>query len=167
MCRGRHYSRKDALAILFERHITRCCIPLAAVHISSHAPTLTAHSFLVPLLPSKHTSYTDVYDSCGLLNPRRTVMAHCIHLSDAEIATLHRTGTHRLLFCCKQVLMCMQYAWAFVHRTHCVRIELVVTATRDVNTHHLMSHQHKLTHVTCAPSHKARELHTALLRTST
>lgn len=31
--------------------------------------------------------YTDVYDKCGLLTPR-TVLAHCIHLSEREISTL-------------------------------------------------------------------------------
>ena len=35
--------------------------------------------------------YTDVYDQCGLLGPR-TVLGHCIHLSEREIATLAERG---------------------------------------------------------------------------
>ena len=35
--------------------------------------------------------YTDVYDRCGLLTPR-TVLGHCLHLSDREIAVLHERG---------------------------------------------------------------------------
>lgn len=35
----------------------------------------------------ENTSYTDVYDSCHLLGDR-TVLGHCIHLSDAEIEQL-------------------------------------------------------------------------------
>ena len=35
--------------------------------------------------------YTDVYDRCGLLGPR-TVLGHCLHLSDREVATLAERG---------------------------------------------------------------------------
>ena len=35
--------------------------------------------------------YTDVYDRCGLLTPR-TVLGHCLHLSDREIGVLHERG---------------------------------------------------------------------------
>ncbi|MBU1935573.1 guanine deaminase [Patescibacteria group bacterium] len=37
-------------------------------------------------------SYTDVYQKAGLLSPR-TIMAHCIHLSDEELDILKETGT--------------------------------------------------------------------------
>jgi guanine deaminase len=37
-------------------------------------------------------SYTDVYASAGLLG-ERTVMAHCIHVSDAEVSMLKATRT--------------------------------------------------------------------------
>jgi guanine deaminase len=43
------------------------------------------------LFPDR-SSYTDVYDHYGLLTPK-TVMAHCIHLSDAEIETIKCRGT--------------------------------------------------------------------------
>jgi len=36
--------------------------------------------------------YTDIYDRAGLLTPR-TVMGHCIHLSEREYATLAARGT--------------------------------------------------------------------------
>ena len=36
--------------------------------------------------------YTDVYDQCGLLG-RRTILGHCLHLSDREIATLAERGS--------------------------------------------------------------------------
>ena len=35
--------------------------------------------------------YTDVYDRCGLLGPK-TVLGHCLHLSDREVATLAERG---------------------------------------------------------------------------
>ena len=35
--------------------------------------------------------YTDVYDRCGLLG-ERTVLGHCLHLSDREVATLAERG---------------------------------------------------------------------------
>ena len=35
--------------------------------------------------------YTDVYDRCGLLGDR-TVLGHCLHLSDREVATLAERG---------------------------------------------------------------------------
>ncbi len=37
--------------------------------------------------------YTDVYDKCGLLGPK-SVLGHCLHLSDDEIQTLARTGSN-------------------------------------------------------------------------
>ena len=37
--------------------------------------------------------YTDVYDRCGLLTPR-TILGHCLHLSDREIALLSERGAN-------------------------------------------------------------------------
>lgn len=36
-------------------------------------------------------SYTEIYDRCGLLGPR-TILGHCIHMSDAEYAKLASCG---------------------------------------------------------------------------
>src|SRR5207249_391012 len=38
-------------------------------------------------------SYTDVYASAGILGSR-TIMGHCIHLSDDEVSTLRTTRTN-------------------------------------------------------------------------
>ena len=43
------------------------------------------------------TDYTDVYDKCGLLTPR-TVLGHCIHLSDREMDVLAGSGA-RIAHC--------------------------------------------------------------------
>ena len=43
------------------------------------------------MLPDRPKDYTDVYDRCGLLTPR-TVLGHCLHLSEREIATLAERG---------------------------------------------------------------------------
>jgi guanine deaminase len=48
------------------------------------------------LFPDR-TSYTDVYKFAGLLG-ERTIMAHCIHLSDAEVSMLAATRTN-VAFC--------------------------------------------------------------------
>ena len=37
------------------------------------------------------SSYTDVYDRAGLLS-QKTVMAHCVHLTDCELETLKSRG---------------------------------------------------------------------------
>ncbi len=37
--------------------------------------------------------YTDVYDKCGLLGPK-SMLGHCLHLSDDEIKTLATTGSN-------------------------------------------------------------------------
>ncbi len=36
--------------------------------------------------------YTEIYSRCGVLGPR-TIMGHCIHVSDAELEILRETGT--------------------------------------------------------------------------
>lgn len=47
---------------------------------------------LVKELFPGHEHYTDVYDKHGLLGPR-TILAHCVHLSDAERDVIHKTKT--------------------------------------------------------------------------
>ena len=37
-------------------------------------------------------NYTEIYRKCGILGPK-TIMGHCIHVSDGELAVLGETGT--------------------------------------------------------------------------
>ena len=62
-------------------------------HLSENAAELEWIQSLFP----EHTSYTDVYAFAGLLG-ERTIMAHCIHLSDDEISLLASTRTN-VAFC--------------------------------------------------------------------
>lgn len=56
-------------------------------HISENKAEI---AFVAELFP-EHDSYASVYDAYGLLQPK-TVLAHAIHLSDAEIALVKSTG---------------------------------------------------------------------------
>jgi guanine deaminase len=44
-----------------------------------------------------HASYTEIYEKAGILGPR-TIMAHCIHMSEREFGILKETGT-RIAHC--------------------------------------------------------------------
>lgn len=56
-------------------------------HISENKAEI---AFVAELFP-EHDSYASVYDAYGLLQPK-TVLAHAVHLSDAEIALVKSTG---------------------------------------------------------------------------
>lgn len=56
-------------------------------HISENKAEI---AFVAELFP-EHDSYAGVYDAYGLLRPN-TVLAHAVHLSDAEIALVKRRG---------------------------------------------------------------------------
>jgi guanine deaminase len=56
-------------------------------HLSENAKEI---SFTQKLFPES-SSYTDVYDSFGLLRPG-TILAHCVHLSGVERTIIKRTG---------------------------------------------------------------------------
>lgn len=60
----------------------------AQSHLAENPDELAWVASLFP----EAASYTDVYDRAGLLGPH-VVMAHAIHLSDAELARLGATGT--------------------------------------------------------------------------
>lgn len=82
------------LPIITPRFVPTCTSPLMAglgqlakqygTHIQSHLAENKAEIELVRKLHPEQPSYTHVYDAAGLLTPK-TVMAHCIHLSQAEI----------------------------------------------------------------------------------
>ena len=57
------------------------------LHIQTHISENVNELELVAQLFPNRKSYTDVYDHAGLLTPR-TILAHGIHLSDKEIATI-------------------------------------------------------------------------------
>lgn len=65
----------------------RAALP-AQSHLSENPDELAWVASLFP----EAASYTDVYDRAGLLGPH-VVMAHAIHLSDAELERLAATGT--------------------------------------------------------------------------
>jgi guanine deaminase len=65
--------------------------------IQSHlSENLDEVRWIRSLFPSQ-SSYTDVYQSGGVLSSR-TIMGHCIHLSDEEISMLQATRT-KIAFC--------------------------------------------------------------------
>lgn len=60
-------------------------------HIQTHLSENKNEIELVASLFPKAKSYTDVYDSTGLLTPK-TILAHVVHVSDEERATLKARG---------------------------------------------------------------------------
>lgn len=61
-------------------------------YVQSHLDENKAEIALVAARFPEASSYLDVYDRAGLLGPR-TVMGHCIHLTDGEVARMAETGT--------------------------------------------------------------------------
>lgn len=59
--------------------------------MQTHIAENHAELVLVKELYPSHQDYTSVYDHFGLLTPR-TVLAHAIHLSDAEVALIKERG---------------------------------------------------------------------------
>jgi guanine deaminase len=57
-------------------------------HLAENHEEIAAARRLYP----QATSYTDIYDRCGLLGPR-SLFGHCIHLEEAELARLSATGS--------------------------------------------------------------------------
>lgn len=62
------------------------------VHVQSHISENRAEIDWVKRLFPDHAGYLDVYDSYGLLG-ERTILAHGIHLTDAECQRLSDSGT--------------------------------------------------------------------------
>lgn len=60
-------------------------------HVQSHLDeNVNEIAFVEHLFPGK--TYTQVYKDAGLLT-KRTVMAHCVHITPGELAMLRETGT--------------------------------------------------------------------------
>lgn len=68
-----------------------------AMHIQSHlSENLAEIDYTLQLYPAAR-DYLDVYEHYGLLG-RQSLMGHCIHLREREIARMAETGT-RAIFC--------------------------------------------------------------------
>jgi guanine deaminase len=62
------------------------------VHVQTHlAENMDELKAIKEFFP-KYRSYTEVYEKAGLLG-EKSIMAHCIYLSDSEIKVLKKTGT--------------------------------------------------------------------------
>lgn len=62
------------------------------VYIQTHLSENLGEIQFTKKLFSKYRNYTDIYYQAGLLGPK-TIMAHCVHLNDAEIGIIKKTGT--------------------------------------------------------------------------
>ncbi|KAL3229266.1 putative guanine deaminase [Nakaseomyces bracarensis] len=62
------------------------------LHVQTHLSENTAEISWVKSLFPECSSYTDVYNQAGLLS-RKTVLAHCIHLSEDEEDLIKTTGS--------------------------------------------------------------------------
>lgn len=60
--------------------------------VQSHLSENAGEIAWVRELHPRHRDYASVYDAFGLFGQTRTVMAHCVHVSDEEIALMKRRG---------------------------------------------------------------------------
>jgi guanine deaminase len=66
-------------------------------YVQTHlSENLSEVNWIAGLFP-ECSSYTEVYSEAGLLGPR-SIMGHCIHLTDREVSALARTNT-KVSFC--------------------------------------------------------------------
>lgn len=88
------YAFSPRFAVSCSEKLMRAAAELAADHhapIQTHLAENLAELERVRQLFPNALDYTDVYDRCGLLTPR-TVLGHCLHLSDRELDTLAERG---------------------------------------------------------------------------
>lgn len=94
--RGRlHYAISPRFAITSSEAQMEAAGALAAEHPDLHVQTHLAENraecaYALSLFPSAR-DYTDIYARYGLLGPR-TLLGHCIHLSDREVAAVAEAG---------------------------------------------------------------------------
>lgn len=87
------YAFSPRFAVSCSEGLMRRAAELAVKHnayVQTHLSENTDEVAYVKELFPERSSYTDIYDHCGLLGPK-TVLGHCIHLSDEEIARLATT----------------------------------------------------------------------------
>ncbi len=63
----------------------------SGAYIQTHLAEATEEIAKVKNLFMSAKDYTDVYDTCGLLGPK-TILGHCIHLSEREIKVIAERG---------------------------------------------------------------------------
>lgn len=89
------YAFSPRFAVTCTEEIMRRSGQLASqygAYIQTHLSENLEEVALVRNLFPERASYTDVYAHCGLLGPK-SVLGHCIHLSDEEIAQLAESDT--------------------------------------------------------------------------
>lgn len=89
------YAVTPLSAVACTREMLEAAARLAREHgtyVQTHLSENTAEIARVAELFPEAADYTGVYESAGLLGPR-TILAHCLHLSDREIAVLADTGS--------------------------------------------------------------------------
>ena len=89
-----HYAVSPRFALSCSREMMQAAGELAAkcgAYVETHLSENLAELDAVRALFPEARDYTDVYDRCGLLG-RKTVLGHCIHLSEREIAVLAERG---------------------------------------------------------------------------
>jgi guanine deaminase len=89
------YAVSPRFAVTCSEELMRAAADLAREHgtwIQTHlAENLLEIETVRSLFPSA-PDYTGVYEACGLLGPK-TILGHCIHLSDRELGVLRDTGS--------------------------------------------------------------------------
>jgi guanine deaminase len=89
------YAVSPRFAIACSEEMMRAAAALAAkygTYIQTHLAENQAEIERVREMYPWARDYTDVYHACGLLTPR-TVLGHCVHLSDAEREVLATAGS--------------------------------------------------------------------------
>ena len=88
------YAFSPRFAVTCSETLMRGAAELAARHnapIQTHLAENFGEIAAVRQLFPTARDYTDVYDRCGLLTPR-TILGHCLHLSDREVIVLAERG---------------------------------------------------------------------------
>lgn len=64
------------------------------VPVQSHLSENTGENALVKMLHPEIEDYAGVYDHYGLFGQQKTVMAHCVHVTEHEIARMAQNGVY-------------------------------------------------------------------------
>ena len=89
------YAVTPRFAVTCSREMLAAAASLAketGVYIQTHLAENTGEIALVAKLFPEAPDYTGVYEAAGILGPR-TILAHCLHLSEREIRTIADSGS--------------------------------------------------------------------------